>query len=112
KIQNVTPEMAEALGIASEQGAMVSDVPEGPAADAGMRAGDVIVKFAGGEVKDTRELVRRVADAPVGKAVDVTVLREGKEVELQVTLGRREIAEGTSGGVSSGTGADGGESGM
>ena len=106
KIQDVTPDMAEALGIKSDQGAMVTDVPEGPAADAGMRAGDVIVKFDGGEVKDTRELVRRVADAPVGQAVDVNVLREGKEVALKVTLGRRELAEGTSSGASVGTGTE------
>ena len=46
------------------------------------------------EVEDPRELVRRVADAPVGEAVDVTVQRDGEPVELKVTLGRRELAEG------------------
>lgn len=59
-----------------------------------MKAGDVITSFDGGEVKDTRELVRRVADAPVGEKVDLTVLRAGKPVDLKVTLGRRELAEG------------------
>ena len=95
KIQDVTPDMAEALGLAGESGAMVTDVPDGPAKDAGMQAGDVITSFAGGEVKDTRELVRRVADAPAGEAVDVIVQREGEPVTLSVTLGRRELAEGT-----------------
>nr|WP_255356647.1 DegQ family serine endoprotease [Thioclava sp. SK-1] len=94
KIQNVTPDMAEALGLSTPEGAMVSEVPEGPAADAGMQAGDVITSFDGGEVKDTRELVRRVADAPVGEKVRVVVMRDGKEETLLVTLGRRETAEG------------------
>ena len=81
---------------------MVTDVPAGPAADAGIKAGDVITSFAGGPVKDTRDLVRRVADAPVGNAVDVMVLRDGKPVTLQVTLGRRELAD------ADGTGQPGG----
>ncbi|MDO5612110.1 MAG: Do family serine endopeptidase [Paracoccus sp. (in: a-proteobacteria)] len=104
KIQDVTTDMAEALGLASQSGAMVTDVPDGPAKDAGMRAGDVITSFAGGEVSDTRELVRRVADAPAGEAVEVVVQREGQPVTLSVTLGRRELAEGTaSGDVGSGS---------
>ncbi|AGT08492.1 DegQ family serine endoprotease [Paracoccus aminophilus] len=94
KIQDVTPDIADSLGLAAQSGALVTDVPAGPAADAGMKAGDIITKFAGGDVKDIRELLRHVADAPVGEKVDVTVLREGKPVDLQVTLGRRELAEG------------------
>ncbi|WP_370576448.1 MULTISPECIES: DegQ family serine endoprotease [unclassified Paracoccus (in: a-proteobacteria)] len=93
KIQDVSPDIAESLGLASEAGAMVTDVPPGPAADAGIQAGDVIAAFAGGEVEDTRDLVRRVAAAPVGEAVDVTVMRDGEPVTLQITLGRRELAD-------------------
>lgn len=95
KIQDVTPDMAEALGLASEQGAMVTDVPDGPAKDAGVKAGDVIISFDGAVVEDTRGLVRRVAEAPAGEAVDVVVLRGDDETTLSVTLGRRELAEGT-----------------
>ncbi|WP_199259296.1 DegQ family serine endoprotease [Paracoccus binzhouensis] len=95
KIQPVTQDIADSLGLADASGAMVTDVPSGPAAEAGMKAGDVITRFDGGEVKDPRDLVRRVADAPVGEAVEVTVQRDGKPVELKVTLGRRELAEGT-----------------
>lgn len=102
KIQDVSPDIAESLGLETEGGAMVTDVPAGPAADAGIKAGDVITSFAGGPVKDTRDLVRRVADAPVGNAVDVMVLRDGKPVTLQVTLGRRELAD------ADGTGQPGG----
>ncbi len=94
KIQEVTADIAEAKSLPRPEGALVSDVPEGPAKAAGMLAGDVIVMFDGGEVKDTKDLVRRVADAPVGEAVRVVVLRDGKEETLLVTLGRRELAEG------------------
>ena len=95
KIQDVTPDMAEAMGLDSEGGAMVTDVPDGPALEAGMLAGDVITEFDGQKVDDIRELVQRVADAPVGEPVEVLVQRDGKSVTLEVTLGRREIAEGT-----------------
>ena len=94
KIQDVTPDMAEALGLSADAGAMVTDVPDGPAKDAGMKAGDVITSFDGAEVEDTRGLVRRVAEAPAGEPVDVVVQRDGKPRTLSVTLGRRELAEG------------------
>lgn len=94
KIQDVTPDVAESLGLADATGALVSDVPEGPARDAGVKAGDIITAFDGADVQDSRELVRRVADAEVGRAVPITVLREGKSVDLSITLGRREQAEG------------------
>jgi serine protease Do len=94
RIQDVTPDLAEAMGLAEAEGAMITDVPDGPAKDAGMLAGDVIVSFDGAEVADTRDLVRRVADAPVGQAVRVVVMREGRTQTLTVTLGRREEAEG------------------
>ena len=52
--------------------------------------GDVILRFDGGEVRDTRDLVRRVADAGVGRAVEVIVYRDGAEATLTVTLGLRD----------------------
>ncbi len=95
RIQDVTPDVAEAMGLADAKGALITDVPEGPARDAGMVAGDVIVTFDGAAVADTRELVRRVAEAPIGQAVDVVVLRASGSTTLKVTLGRREEAEAT-----------------
>ena len=95
KIQDITPDMAAAMGLSDAAGAMVADVPEGPARDAGIKAGDVITSFDGATVKDTRDLVRRVADAEIGKAVRVVVLRDGKSETLLVTLGHREEAEAT-----------------
>ena len=93
RIQDVTDELADALGLEEAKGALVSDVPEGPAMEAGMEAGDVIVSFDGVEVEDTRGLVRQVGNTAVGKAVRVVVNREGETQTLLVTLGRREEAE-------------------
>ncbi len=93
RIQDVTEDVAEALGLADAKGALVSDVPEGPAMEAGMQAGDVIVSFDGREVEDTRGLVRQVGNTAVGKAVRVVVNRDGETQTLLVTLGRREEAE-------------------
>lgn len=94
KIQDITPDMAEALGLRDARGAMVTDVPTGPSLEAGIKAGDIITRFDGGDVRNSRDLVRRVGDAPVGEEVDVVVLRDGDEVKLKVTLGQRELAEG------------------
>ena len=95
RIQDVTEDMVDAVeGLKAAAGAMVTDVPEGPAMDAGMLSGDVILTFDGDEVADVRGLVRSVGNTNVGKTVDVVVLRGGEEVTLAVTLGRREEAEG------------------
>ncbi len=93
RIQDVTEDMAEALGLASAEGALISDVPEGPAMDAGLQAGDVIISFDGRDVEDTRGLVRQVGNTEVGKAVRVVINRDGATQTLMVTLGRREEAE-------------------
>jgi serine protease Do len=95
RIQDVTPDVAEAMGLTDASGALVTDVPDGPAKDAGILAGDVITTFAGQPVANTRDLTRRVADAPIGEAVPVIVLRDGKTTTVPVTLGRREDAEAT-----------------
>lgn len=93
RIQDVTPDVAEAIGLETAHGALVTDVPEGPAAEAGIQAGDVILSFDGKDVTDTRELVRVVGNSEVGKTVRVVVFRDGKTKTLKVTLGRREAAE-------------------
>ncbi|GAA4223367.1 serine protease Do [Sagittula marina] len=90
RIQDVTEDVAEALALADAKGALVSDVPEGPAMEGGMKAGDVIMSFDGVEVQDTRQLVRTVANTPVGKTVRVVVNRDGETQTLKITLGRRE----------------------
>ncbi len=93
RIQDVTDDVAEAIGLEDAKGALITDVPEGPAKEAGLLAGDVITSFDGVEVEDTRALVRQVGNTTVGKAVRVVVYREGGTKTLLVTLGRREDAE-------------------
>ncbi len=94
RIQDVTPDMVEAIdGLAEARGALVTDVPAGPAEDAGMVSGDVITVFDGVAIENTRELVKIVGNSPVGKEVPVTVLRNGDESDLIVVLGRRETSE-------------------
>ncbi len=94
RIQDVTDDLAEGLGLAEVRGALVTDVPEGPASEAGIKTGDVILSFDGVEVEDTRSLVRQVGEATVGKEVRIKVFRDGEFQTLKVTLGRREHAEG------------------
>ena len=93
RIQDVTEDLAEGLGLEEARGALVTDVPEGPAMDGGMQSGDVILSFDGEEVEDTRGLVQRVGNTEVGREVRVLVFRDGQTETLRVTLGRREEAE-------------------
>uniref|UniRef100_UPI003BAB95F2 DegQ family serine endoprotease n=1 Tax=Stappia sp. TaxID=1870903 RepID=UPI003BAB95F2 len=94
RIQEVTDEIAESLGMDRARGALVAGVTEdGPAEDAKIEAGDVIIEFNGTEVPDMHDLPRMVADTPVGEEVSVVVLRKGEEVNLNVTLGRLEEAD-------------------
>jgi serine protease Do len=91
KIQTVSEDIAESLGVAENTGALVSAVtPEGPAAKGGLQPGDVIMKFDGKEVSTMRGLPRLVAQAPIGKSVDVEFLRAGEKKTLQVVVGRLE----------------------
>nr|WP_245925040.1 Do family serine endopeptidase [Aliiruegeria haliotis] len=94
RIQDVTDDVADAIGLQEARGALVTDVPEGPALEAGMLAGDVIMTFDGVDVDDTRGLVQQVGNTEIGKAVRVKVFRDGETETLLVTLGRRETAEG------------------
>ncbi|AWM86281.1 DegQ family serine endoprotease [Microvirga sp. 17 mud 1-3] len=94
RIQSVDDATAEALGLGAARGALIAGVDDkGPAKPAGLDVGDVIVRFDGKDVKDSRDLPRIVASTPVGKSVDVAVIRKGKEENKKVTLGRLEDGE-------------------
>jgi serine protease Do len=94
RIQQVTDEVAEKLNIKPAHGALVAGIDDkGPAKPAGIGPGDVIVKFDGKDVKEMRDLPRIVADTPVGKDVQVVILRNGKEETRTVKLGRLEDSE-------------------
>ncbi|MFT3732086.1 MAG: Do family serine endopeptidase [Hyphomicrobium sp.] len=89
KIQSITGDIAETLGLQENEGALVAAVtPDGPASKSGLQPGDVILKFDGKEVSSMRGLPKIVAQAPIGKAVNVELLRKGKEQTMQVTVGR------------------------
>ena len=97
RIQNVDEATAEALGLkGGPRGALIAGVDEkGPARGADLQVGDVITKFNDTPVKSSSELPRIVAATPVGKQVDVTVVRKGEEQKKSVTLGRLEDGEKT-----------------
>ncbi len=89
KIQSITDDIAETLGVKENIGALVSSVtPEGPAAKAGIEAGDVILKFDGKEISSVRGLPRIVAQTPIGRTVDVDLLRKGQKKTLKVLVAR------------------------
>lgn len=94
RIQQVTDELAESLEMKTARGALVAGVTaSGPADAAGIEPGDVVITFDGKPVPTMRDLPRMVADTPVGKIVDVVVLRKGKELTVKVDLGRLEEGE-------------------
>jgi serine protease Do len=94
RIQNVDEAIAESLNMKEAKGAMVAGVEaKGPAAPAGIQSGDVIIRFDGKEIASSSDLPRIVAETPVGKTVDIVIIRRGEEMVKQVTLGRLEEGE-------------------
>jgi serine protease Do len=88
RIQNVTDEIAESLGLDDAEGALVASItPDGPAENAKIEPGDVILEFDGKTIGRMRGLPRIVAETEIGKAVDVIVWRRGERQTIKVTLG-------------------------
>src|SRR5499427_3664914 len=89
QIQPVTEEVADSLGLKAAAGALVAEPqPGGPAAEAGLKAGDVITSVDSTAIKDARDLARRIAALEPHKAVALSIIRSGKELTVTVTLGR------------------------
>jgi len=94
RIQNVTDDLVESLGLSEAKGALVADVTAtSPAEAAGIEAGDVIVSVDGKEMKDSRDLSRAVGNLPPDTEVTVGILRKGNPMSISVTLGRLETGE-------------------
>ena len=88
-IQSVTDDVAEAMHLSTTQGALVANVTsDGPAAKAGLAKGDLVTGFDGKPIADSRTLPRIVADTPIGKTVNVDVLRSGRKVSFKVTVAK------------------------
>ena len=93
-IQEISKEIADSLGMKSVKGALVSSATEGgPAQKAGVKTGDVILKFNGIDIDTMKQLPKVVAGTPVGKSVPLVILRNGKKITLNVVLGELELAE-------------------
>ena len=87
KIQEVSPDIAESVGMSQSKGALVAEVtPNSPAAKAGLRQGDVILSYGGKPVDTLRDVTRRVAETKAGDTVNVTVMRHGKETNVAVNI--------------------------
>ncbi len=89
RIQQVTSDIAEGMGLSSASGALVADVTAGgPADKAGLRDGDVITGFDGKPIPDSRTLPRIVADTGVGKTVGIDILRGGRKQTLHIQVAK------------------------
>ncbi|MFH1261884.1 MAG: DegQ family serine endoprotease [Pseudomonadota bacterium] len=87
-IQKVDPELAKSLGLKDRRGALVSSVTKGsPAAKVGIKSGDLILKVDGKEISEFNELPRLIAEVAVGRKVTVEILRDGKPISFEVTIG-------------------------
>jgi S1-C subfamily serine protease len=91
--QDLTPELAESFGVGVRSGVIITGVLQnGPAAQAGIRPGDVITKVKGREVRDVPQLLSAVAALPPGEKAELDVLRREESLKVQVTPGKRNLA--------------------
>ena len=92
-IQPVTEDLAHSFGLKQARGALVNDVIKGSPADkAGIRQGDVITTLNGSEVKDPSHLQRLVAETGIGKTAKISIFRDGKALELSISLASADSA--------------------
>ncbi len=92
-IRDLTPEQVKSMKLKDSKGALIADVvPNSPADAAGLKKDDLVVKFQGQPVEDAAALQRRVGDTPVGDKASLTVARDGKPVDLTVTIGSLDEA--------------------
>jgi serine protease Do len=94
RVQSMSDEIVESMGLPKNSGALVADVTDGsPGKTAGIEPGDVITEFNGKPIKDMKELPKAVAATEIGASVVVKVIRKGKEMTFTATIGRLEDGE-------------------
>ncbi len=92
KIQELTPEIADGLGVKDVKGALIAEVERGSAAEkAGIKSGDIIVEYNGQEIKNVKRLEVLVAETAINQEIKVKILRNGKEITLKAAV--KQIAE-------------------
>lgn len=91
RIQTVTPEIADSLGLGAARGALIAGVTaDGPAAATGLEPGDVVLAFDGRNIATMRDLPRVVAEAKIGAAVDMQIFRDGETLTRKITVAQLE----------------------
>ena len=96
-IQPVTPELAQSFGVEGDKGALVADVTkDSPADKAGVKSGDIIMEFDGKQIQEMNNLPRLVAGTPLGKKVNLKILRNGKPMDVTATIERLSDGEASS----------------
>ena len=94
RIQTVTPEIADSLGLAPARGALIAGLSDdGPAAAAGIEPGDIVLSFDGRNIAAMRDLPRIVAETGIGRTVDVEIYRGGRTIGVEVTVARLDESE-------------------
>ncbi|EJF75257.1 Do family serine endopeptidase [Bartonella alsatica] len=86
QIQPVTKEISDSIGLKEAKGALVTDPLKGPAAKAGIKAGDVIISVNGEKINDVRDLAKRIANIEPGEIVTLGVWKSGRESNIKVKL--------------------------
>lgn len=95
RLANLTPDVAERAGWAGPGGAVITRIsPDGPAQSAGLRAGDVVVRFGGRDVADSRALTRMVGESAVGSSVELEIMREGRRQTISASIERLIESDG------------------
>jgi serine protease DegQ len=89
-VQDITAELAESFKLPDSKGVLIAGVVRnGPAEKAGIRPGDILREVNGRQVIDSTEMLTVVAEAQPGKEADLTLLRNGKNLSVKLTVGKR-----------------------
>jgi len=106
QIQPVTKEIAESVGLKEPKGAMIADPMDGPAAKAGIKAGNVIISIDGTDIADARDLARRIAAIKPGGTVTLGVWRNGKKEDVKVRIAAMPEQKNTAAGIDTGSSSE------